>query len=227
MGKKDPDPAVAKALLAAELAYTSDPEMRPVEHFHAEHLHPLGQPLAVTRQYASEQMWAERRAAFLEGVKARWLREGQMHLLNTRRTELVEAQDLRGQIYEMLKPRLIDGVMTFPIQPRSLEGLVQSFIRLDDMIESKREAVLSVVNPMLDNAQADAEQAPTLPFSGDEMRRLAHQLLQSRRKTRRAQMDGDDDATEAVEHAGDESGPESDSGGVEGKTRLRGHQRSK
>lgn len=175
-----------RALLEAETAYICDPERRPVDYWHLELLRSL-QPIAETQKYAAEQKWAERRQSFWRGVQAAWLRQKQVSLLRSREEELTEALELRSQIYHMIKPREVDGVSVFTVQPRSLEGLMGAYCKLDQMIESKRDAVLGVIGPALGRADAEAEGASErkrLPFSADEMRKLAHSLLESRRKKR-------------------------------------------
>lgn len=213
--------AAQKALLAAETGFICDPDRRPVEFFHEEHAAAAGVDLDQTRKYARDQRWLERRTSFWQGVQAAWLRGRQVALLRSRATELSEAQDLRNQIYQMLRPRMVDGVLTFPIEPKSFEGLVTAFIKLDDLIDNKRDSVLSMVDPMLGKIEAGAQSDETtvLPFSGDEMRRLAHQLLQARRK-KRQEHDADEHDADADAESGD--GP----GEVEGKKRSGGHQRA-
>lgn len=171
-------------LLRAETAYICDPERRSVEHWHREFLRTL-QPLEATQQQAAEARWSERRQAFWRGVQAAWLRQHQVSLLRSRAEELTEALELRSEIYRMIRPRMVDGVAVFPVQPKSFEGLVTAFAKIDQMIESKREAVLGAINPALGRMETESEAAGPhreLPFSGQEMRRLAHELLKARRK---------------------------------------------
>ncbi len=203
-----------KAVLEAESSYICDPQRRPIEYWHQEFLERFQKALDWTRRYAIENRWAERRQSFWRGVQVAWLRQQQMNLLQARASELIEAQELRGQLYSMIKPKQVGDTLIFPIQPKSYEGLVRTFIQLDDMVEGKRDAVMQQVDPMLGKAEAEMlaeDQRPQLPFSGDEMRHLAHNLLQARRSKRRAEMMIDDGT------GTDESGSDEGEGGVEGE----------
>ncbi len=224
--KRQPPPAeFQQSILEAESSYICDPERRPVEYWHQEFLERYQKELDWTRRYALDNRWAERRQSFWRGVQAAWLRQQQMALLQTRAQELMEAQELRTQIFTMIKPKMVNGIMTTSIQPKSYEGMVRTFIQLDDLIEGKRDAVLATVDPMLGRTEAemqDDHQKPQLPFSGDEMRHLAHNLLGARRRKRRAEMlieENDGSATV-------EPGTEESDGGVEGEDGPGGHERS-
>lgn len=224
MPKREPRPEeLNQSVLQAEASYICDPERRPVEYWHQEFIERWAKQLDWSRRYALENRWAERRQSFWRGVQAAWLRQQQMALLQTRATELIEAQELRGQIYSMIKPKKVGDTMVFPIQPRSYEGMVRTFIQLDDMIEGKRDAVMQQVDPMLGRAEAemgDDEKRPQLPFSGDEMRHMAHNLLQARRSKRRAEM-MITDGSETVEPESDEG-----EGGLEGEVGPGRHERA-
>lgn len=224
MQRQPPQAALAQAILEAESSYICDPERRPVEYWHQEVLERYQKGLDWTRRYALDNRWAERRQSFWRGVQAAWLRQQQMALLQSRASELMEAQELRTHIYRMVKPKVVNGVLTTTIQPKSYEGMVRTFIQLDDMIEGKRDAVLATVDPMLGRAEAemqDDHQKPQLPFSGDEMRHMAHNLLQARRQKRRAEMMIEEtDGTTTVE-----PGAEEGEGGVEGEDGPGRHER--
>jgi hypothetical protein len=213
-----------KAILQAETSYICDPDRRPIEYWHQEYLEPYGKLLDWTRRYALDNKWAERRQAFWRGVQLAWLKQKQEALLQTRVTELLEAQEFRTQVYQMIKPRMVGDVMVWPIEPKSWEGVARAWIQLDGMIEDKRDAIMQVVDPMLGKIEAEIEgekTKPQLPFSGDEMRRMAHNLLEARRRKRRSEMPIEEyDETTTVE-----SGSEEGEGGVEGEDGSRRHER--
>lgn len=214
-----------KAILKAETSYICDPDRRPVEYWHQEYLERWGKPLDWTRRYALDNKWSERRQAFWRGVQLAWLKQKQEALLQTRVTELLEAQELRTQVYQMIKPRMVGDVMIFPIEPKSWEGVAKTWIQLDGMIEDKRDAVMQVIDPMLGRIEAEIEgeqTKPQLPFSGDEMRHMAHNLLQARRRKRRAEMmiEEDDEITTV------KSGSEEGEGRMEGEDGSGRHERA-
>lgn len=224
MKRKDRPENLDRAILQAEASYICDPDRRPVEQWHQEYIEPYEKQLDWTRRYALDNRWQERRQSFWRGVQAAWLRQQQMALLQTRASELIEAQELRAQVYDLIKPKKVGDVMVFPIKPRSYEGMVRTFIQLDDMIETKRDAVMTQVDPLLGRAEAEmreGEQKPQLPFSGEEMRQMAHNLLQARRQKRRVEMAIEDGITTTVE-----SGSEESKGGVEGEDGSGGHERA-
>jgi hypothetical protein len=224
MPKRQPPPAeLDKAVLQAESGYICDPERHPVEYWHQEYIERWGRPLDWTRRYSVDNRWKERRMAYWRGVQAAWLRQEQMALISARRAELMDALELRSQLYSMIKPKMVGDTLIFPIQPKSYEGLVRTFIQLDDMVEGKRDAVMQQVDPMLGRAEAEMladEQRPQLPFTGTEMRHMAHNLLTARREKRRAEM-MIEDGTET-----DDPGSVEGEGGVEGEVGSGRHERA-
>jgi hypothetical protein len=213
---------VDRAVLETETAYICDPECRTVEHWHSEILEPYQKTLEWTRAFAIENRWRERRQAFWRGVQANWLRQKQTALLESRTAELAEAQDLRHQIFQMIKPKTLpDGTTVFPIQARSYEGMVRVWIQLGDMIAGERDSLLNQLDPMLGRVEAELradEQKPQLPFSGEEMRQIAHGMLRDRRERRREEMQIEDEIDDRTA----ESGTEKHQGGVEGADRSGG-----
>ena len=221
-----------KMLLRCESEFITDPQRRAIEHWYDAIL-TRTVTIDVTRQYALEHRWAERRQAFWRGVQAAWLKQRHIALLEQRRTELYQALELRGQAFELIRPKTAeDGTLVFAVQPKSWEGAVRAFATLDDMVETKREAVMHSIEPMLAEAEAALTSgggAPVdLPFSRAEMRDVAHNLLAKRRIQRRADLgieDEDDDEDE--DETGDDEGdhvargdvvrPGQDRGGMAGK----------
>lgn len=221
-----------QVLLRAETEFIADPHRRSVEHWYNELLHQLIS-LDYARQYAADNHWIERRQSFWKGVQAAWLKERHVQLVQQRSSELHQAIDLRSKAYELIRPKIDEkGVEQFPIQPRSWEGAVRAFVALDDMVETKREYILTQIEPMIaQSEEQQIEERSELPFTRDEMRKLAHGLLQARRKRRRQEMgieDEDENGTNddrnqrnEVRSEGDLVGSRGDKAGVAGKIEPR------
>ena len=198
-----------RLLLRAESEFIADPQRRSLEYWY-EQILVKAVPVDTVRRYALENHWSERRQSFWRGVQAAWLKQRHTQLLQQRSTELHQATDLRAKAYDLIRPKIgPDGVERFPIQPKSWEGAVRAFVSLDDMVETKREAIMSQLEPMLAAAEEVREEGPAeLPFSREEMRDIAHGLLRQRRKRRRLEMGLADEDEE------DDEGDESENEGV-------------
>lgn len=213
-------------LLRAQVEFIADPARRSVEFWYERLLVRL-MPIDRVRRYALENHWAEKRQAFWKGVEAAWLKQHETHLIQKRITEMHELEELRGQAYQLIRPRKgPDGVLRFPVQPKSWEGVVRSFVTLDDSVETKRAAILNELEPMLAarEEEPEVEGRSILPFSPDEMRHLARDLLSMRRKRRHLELgiedDEDDDDDEEPETEarpeGDMAGSDPGGGGLAG-----------
>jgi len=210
-----PPPPPDKAVLQAEAGYICDPHSRDVEYWHQEHLEKHRVALEWTRQYAHENKWRERRQSFWRGVQAAWLRQNQQAILAARQADLHDMDALSAELYAMIKPKVIGNVLVLPVQARSYEGMLKAWIQLAEAVDHRREQVMRQMDPLLGQAEAGlaGEEARTqLPFSGDEMRRLAHNLLQARRERFRADLMIEETTREDAE-----SGPEEGVSGVEGE----------
>lgn len=194
--KKRTNEILAAALLQAETDYITDPDRRTPDFWWEKK---LGRniSLADLRAYAVKNKWAERRQSFWRGVQAAWLKETHIELIRSRSEELNDALSIRSIISKQLKPTP-SGKLPFKVN--SYEGLLRAFCAIDSLIEGKRDAVMDSVEPLLAAAEADKlqrdGQTQDLPFSKAEMRSLAHQLLRSRRKTRRANLMIEEDYAE-------------------------------
>lgn len=198
-----------KLLLQIETDYITDPERRSSEWWYEQVSHQIA--LETLRTYAQQNKWLERRQAFWRGVQAQWLRQRGQELIQARVQELAEFKDLRLVLLQFCQPRRSpDGTLTWPIKPNSYEGMLRALINVDDAMDRKREAVASIIDPMLAQVEReraeddgdDERNASELPFDKDEMRSVAHNLLTRRRAQRRARLEIDDD--DAEQTAGDE-----------------------
>lgn len=187
-----------KRWMLAETEFVGDPELRPIEFFRKKHLPDV--PLDQIKKRAEAEAWDARRMSFWQGVKAAYLRGKQMTLLRERDTELEEAQELRSQLYQVIKPRNINGILSFPVEPKSYEGVLGAYVKLEQLIESKRAAMLDAIQPALSETEdqlaaqgREATEPEALPFSDDELRQMAHKILDARRADRLKSKDQDDE----------------------------------
>jgi hypothetical protein len=171
-----------------------------------------------------EHKWRERRQSFWRGVQAAWLRQQQQALLQARATEVQDLAELHQQLFSMLKPKLVGNTVVFPIQPKSYEGMLRTWLQLSEVVDKRREQIMQQMDPLLGRAEADlaeTETRPSLPFTSEEMRHLAHNLLRARRDRRRAEL-----MIEETDGTVDEPGSVEGEGGVEGEDGSGGHERA-
>lgn len=204
MAKKDREISV----LGAESAFITDADRHTVDYWYDKLLRNVCD-LDWLRKYALTNKWHERRSSFWKGVQAAWLRQRHVKLVHERFEELVDIQQVRAAVLEMLRPvTRADGTKHLRWEPKSLGELVRAFVQLEDLSETKRDLILNAIDPMLASAEQqagrdqDAVEKRNLPFSRAEMRSMAHQMLAKRITQRRKELgiedddDGDDDESE-------------------------------
>jgi len=204
-------------LLRTEAEFIADPNRRALEWWW-DRLLSRKMVLPTFLDYARRHHWVERRVAFWRGVQAAWLRQ--------KHVQLTEASELRGKVFQFIRPKVDErGVERFPIAPRSWEGMIKAYAILDDLVECKRAAILTSIEPMLAASEQElagaAADGRELPFNRDEMRQLAHNLLRERRRRRWEDMgidedDGDDEGGEGEGAQDDGAGSQDGEGGMAG-----------
>ena len=158
-------------------------------------------PRRILQQIAAHQGWIQRRAAYWLGVQNAYLRAEEMAITQQRIEELREAKELRDFTRMQLQPRRGEGgELVFPLKPRSYEGAVRAYCHLDTILETKREAVLQSLDPLLARSQGAPERK--LPFSTEELRQMAHSLIETRRQRMVTVLD-DDESEEADDDEAD------------------------
>jgi hypothetical protein len=198
------------ALLQTETWFISDPDRNSLDYWYAQRCHGLRIPWERMQEYARTNLWLERRQAFWRGVESAYLKQQQVRYLQQLAAELDDATNLRAKVYHLINPKVNPktGAQEWPVLPKSLEGMIRALAVLDDMVESKRDRAMAVMNPMIEAADAQKE-ALALPgqevhFTAAEMRQLAHGLLRQRRAARRKQLGIEDDDEDTIDVSEDE-----------------------
>jgi hypothetical protein len=202
------------AVLQVEAQYIADPQRRPLEWFYETYL--KGQlSLSGVRQYAHVNRWHDKRQSYWKGVTAAYLKQQHTILIQERLSELGDAKTLRDFIFRQLRPRrLPNGAEVLPIQARSYEGMARAFVAIDQTVEGKRAEILASVEPALAAVEEEHEQSMgDLPFSSAEMVRLAHGLMEDRRRQRRIELAIEDDDDDDDDENDEGEAPEGDDGG--------------
>jgi hypothetical protein len=202
-------------LMRVNVEYQRDLQLRSLEYWYQRRM--VGKmALETFLEYARVFHWEEQRMAFWRGVAAKWLHGEEAQLLQLRHDEISEIANIRSYALEQLKPRKgADGVEYLPIQPKTWEGAVKAFCDLDKLLESKRMtqetivgqllAALSSVGNVEERKGGTDEISGEMPFSREELRHLAHSMLEMRMTQRRAEMgigehnpqgEGDEDGDE-------------------------------
>lgn len=182
------------ALLRAEAGFVADPDRRDVTYWYQKGLSKFFL-LHEVMKYAKVHRWVEKRVAFWRGVQSAWLKQRHLTLINELQDEFREAKELRDHILRLVKPKMTpDGVEVFTVQPKSLEGMIRAFAAVDDVVDRKRKEILDYMQPMMGIVEHSTDDdAKKSPFSPDEMRKIAHQLLEKRRHEKRVELNIQDD----------------------------------
>lgn len=166
-------------LRQAEISFITDRTKRGLEYWweHSRCHEVLS--LQVLFQRAKVGRWDDRRAQFWSEVTQEVLKSAKTKAVNDRVSDLLELQQVRQSVLQLILPVDKDGVRKFAVKPGSLEGMIGAFAKIDKLADDKRDAVLLLIEPMLlTAAQGDPEQQSTL--TPDEHRELAHHILRRR-----------------------------------------------
>jgi len=165
-------------LRQAEVAFITDKQRNPPEYWWDKLCQDV-LPLSEFIKRARLARWATRREGYWNEVTQEILRQSKYRAVHDRVAELGEIQQIRADTLEAVKPIVTDGVKWYPVKPGSMEGMLGAFVKLDQLADNKRDAVLTMIEPEL---QRDALQGSSTIFTPDEMRSVARMLLEQRRE---------------------------------------------
>jgi hypothetical protein len=164
-------------LRQAEVAFITDRQRRSAEYW-------WGQvcadtvPLPEFIKRSRLGRWSTRREAYWREVRDEILRESKYRAVHDRVAELHEMQALRADLLDAVKPRIIDGVKFYPVKPGTMEGMISAFVKLDQLADNKRDAVLTMIEPEL---QHEVRGGASSVFTPEELRSVSRMLLEQRR----------------------------------------------
>jgi len=199
-----------------EVAYITDEQRRTVEwwweHFKGVEMLPL---IEVRRRQVAGR-WTARREQYRQAVTQDIIRETKRRVVADRVSELQAIQQVHANVLEMLAPIVRDGRKVYHVEPSSFEGMVGALVKLDAVVESKRDNVIRDIEPEL---EVQVQRGEASIFSQDEIRGVARMLLESRRKRQLQLTQGTIDVEQKEREAGEagsEGGDEDDGGSLAG-----------
>lgn len=187
-----------------EVAYITDPQQRSAE-YHWDQLCSSVISLGPFMRRVRQGQWVVRREQYWEQVQQEVLRRSQNRVISDRVKELQEIQQVRDDVLDVMRPKILDGRKIYPVKPGSLEGMVGAFTKLDQLADAKRDSVLTMIEPRL--ARETDGSGPESVFTPEEMRDVARMLLERRRQQQQARLTAG--GTSAKDDSkGDEAGQE-------------------
>jgi hypothetical protein len=165
-----------EAIRKMEVAYITDAERRPLEYWWTQ----LGKDHVTLADFMPRAIaghWESRRAKYWSSVTQGVLKDSKRRAIMDRSRELQELQQVRQNTLELVQPRVIDGQKIYPVEPHSYESLVGALVRLDQLVDGKRQTMLNMIEP---DIKHEMKRASTV-FSPSEIRSVARLLLESRR----------------------------------------------
>lgn len=209
MPKKSPnsliDQAGAKwhreeALRQCEVAYITDERQRSADYWWDQL---CKQHISIQHFYrrAKLQRWRERRDAYWEEITQSILRQTQYKTIHDRVQDLQRTLRMLDDAAELVSPVTIDGRKIFRVPPKSLEGMINAIVKLETLVETKRERILSAIEPQM---RRDLVENESSDFTNDEMRSVVRFLLEKRKEAQAKQI------TEGAQDGNGNAKPEQD-----------------
>lgn len=171
-------------LRQAEVSFITDRQRRPAEHWWDQ----LCVEVISLRKFlvrVRSAKWVGRRDQYWNEVQQEILRQSKYRAVHDRVAELNEIQSIRSDALEAIQPKIIDGRKIYPIRPKSMEGMIAAFVKLDQLADAKRDTVLTMIEPEL---TSEVGAGSSSVFSADEMRDVAKMLLERRRDEQQARL---------------------------------------
>lgn len=162
----------------AEVAYITDRQRQSAEHWW-EKLCSDVMPLPKFMERVRRGQWAQRREAYWEEVTQEILRRSKYAAVRDSVSNLQEIEKLRGDVLDVMTPKIINGRKVYPVRPGTFEGMVGAFVKLDKLASDNRDRVLTMIEPELIE-QTDEGQSSQ--FTPDEWRAVASMLLEKQRE---------------------------------------------
>jgi len=165
-------------LLKAEVAYLTDPQLRPVEFFYP--LASSAMPFAVYIKRAADDRWEAEREKIRAAAKSELVRRVGSQIVREQVKEAEEVNKLRGWLLKLLTPEEdADGHLIFQVAPKSLEGCVKVFKEVSILLQMYRQTVLQQIEPHAPSV-VDEDKVTRGPFTDEEAGQIAEQLMRKR-----------------------------------------------
>jgi hypothetical protein len=192
-----------EAVRRAEVGFITDDRQRPLEfwweQFGKGHL-----SLDTMRARAKAGKWVNKRRQYLERVQEAVLRDYMFRAIRTRSHDMRRLQELMEDCFTVITPRVVEGVITYPVKPNSLEGMIGAICKLDALVDAKREQIMGLIEPELAAREKGSDDERGLLLPVEDARATARFLLERRRKDQQQRLaaeeddgdgDSDDDST--------------------------------
>lgn len=176
-----------EAMRQCEVAFLTDKMRRPAEYWWEQYCSErLGLQAFLLRVRAAK--WTAKRDSYWKEVTQEILRQSKRRIVHDQVQELDQIQKLRMDTLEAIAPRVINGRKIYPVAPSTMEGMIGALVKLDQLADNKRDAVLATIEPELEREPAEGR--GTL-FSTEEMREVARMLLKQRHEAHQGRLLGE------------------------------------
>jgi quinol monooxygenase YgiN len=167
--------------LKAEVAYLTDPMLRPPEYFFPLLRGGMSKKTYLERAVAAR--WEASREKVRTQAKTELIRRVSNQIIREQVKEAEEVNQLRQWMLEFLTPtRDEDGNLNFRIAPKSLEGMIKQFKEVSVLLQMYRQTVLQQVEPHAPVTVDEAHEVVRGPFTEEEAGQIAEQLLRKRHR---------------------------------------------
>jgi hypothetical protein len=197
-----------EAIRKAEVAFLTDHKQRTLEFWWDQYCRDLCS-LSDLRRRARRGRWIVRREEFWESVQQEILLKTKNRIVKDSVRELLEMQEVRQNLLELVSPTIVGGRKVFRIQPSSYEGTVRALVSVDELVSAKRTAVLQTIEPDIKHEMAGSSSV----FTTEEIRKVSRMLLEGRRARQQQRFLEQHGERDGEQHGSDESDGKGEGGG--------------
>jgi hypothetical protein len=170
-----------ESLRAAEVAFITDQQRHTLDHWYEQICARTGVDFARLQARAEKGKWADRREGYWQAISQEVLTRSKHRAVKDRLDELRQIHAVREDVLDLITPKVQGGRKVYPVAPHSYEGMVNAFVKLDQLADLKRTAILSAIEPhLVPGTEPKSEMVGGGNLTATELQEITRVLLQQR-----------------------------------------------
>jgi hypothetical protein len=170
-----------ESLRAAEVAFITDQQRNTLDHWYEQICARTGVDFARLQERADKGKWADRREGYWQAISQEVLARSKHRAVKDRLDELRQIHAVRADVLDLITPKVQGGRKVYPVAPHSYEGMVNAFVKLDQLADLKRTAILSAIEPhLVPGTEPKVDTVGGGNLTATELQEITRVLLQQR-----------------------------------------------